>query len=178
MDERNDVTGSIDWQALAQRLNQLNHDRLSIDHDATKRAIELSLGEADLKSAVDYCIADKSGSEIARSVLQQLHSGQAMQRCYELFQEGDSETRRSAVELLRVIADRQALAWLSEFLNDVDPLIQYLGAEILDQLVWSGSVRYEECSDLLAIIRQHPNTEVRVMGALIWSPPHRRAYAY
>lgn len=178
MDERNDVTGSIDWQTLAQRLNQLNQDRISVDHEAAKKAIGASLEEAELSSAVDYCIADKSGSEIARSVLRQLHSWQAMQRCYELFQEGDSEMRRSAVEFLRVIADRQVLPWIGEFLNDADPLIQYLGAEILDQLVWSGSVGYEECSDLLAIIKQHPNTDVRVMGALIWSPPHKRAYAY
>jgi HEAT repeats len=172
------VTKSIDWQALAHRLNQLNQERPSVDHDAEKKVIEASFEEADLSSAVDYCIANKSGCESVRSVLRKLHSWHAMQRCYQLFQEGNPETRRSAVELLRVIADRQALPWVSEFLNDADPLIQYLGAEVLDQLVWSGSVRYDECSNLLAVIRQHPNTEVRVMGALIWSPPHKKAYAH
>jgi hypothetical protein len=177
MGERNDVTGSIDWQALAQRLNQLNQDRPSVEHDAEKKVIAVSLGESDVISAVDYCISDKSSSESVRSVLRQLHSWQAMQRCYQLFREGNAETRRSAVELLRVIADRQALPWISEFLDDGDPLIQYLGVEILDQMVWSGSVRYDECTDLLAVIKRHPNPEVRVMGALIWSPPHKKAYA-
>jgi HEAT repeat protein len=172
------VTNSIDWQALALRLNELNRARPSADHDSAKRAIEISLGEADLEAAVDYCVSEKSRSEPARSVLRQLHSWQAMQRCYQLFQEGNSETRRSAVELLRAIADRKVMPWIDELLNDADPVIQYLGAEILDELVWSGSVRYEECSDLLETIRQHPNAEVRVMGALIWSVPHKKAYAY
>jgi HEAT repeat protein len=177
------VTESIDWQALAQRLDKLNKDRalvdgVSVDRDSEKRAIEVSLEEDDLQTAVDYCVSDKSGSELARSVLQQLRPWSAMQRCYQLFREGDAETRRSAVELLQVFADRRALPWVGEFLDDADPLIQYLGVEILDQLVWSGSVKDQECTDLLEKIREHPNAQVRVMASLIWSPPHNRAYAY
>ena len=183
MDEINDVTKSIDWQALAQRLEKLNKDGalvdgVSVDRDSEKRAIEISLGEDDLQTAVDYCVSDKSGSQFARSILQQLHPWPAMQRCYQHFLEGDAETRRSAIELLRVFADHRVLPWLDEFLDDTDPLIQYLGTEILDQLVWSGAVKDKECVDLLAKIREHPNAEVRAMASLIWSPPHNRAYAY
>jgi HEAT repeat protein len=178
MDEMNDVTGSIDWQALAQRLDKLNQYGGSVDKDSERRAIEMSLGENDLQTAVDYCVSDKSSSETARLVLQQLHPWPAMQRCYQLFLEGDSETRRSAVELLQIIADQRALPWISEFLEDTDPLVQYLGAEILDQLVWSGSVKDKDCSDLIEKIREHPNAEVRAMASLIWSPSHNRAYAH
>jgi hypothetical protein len=174
MDEIYDVTKSIDWQALAQRLDKLNKEEALVE----KRAIEVSLGEDDLQAAVDFCVSDKSGSELARSVLRELRPWPAMQRCYQLFCEGDVETRRSAVELLRVFADRRTLPWVNEFLDDVDPLIQYLGTEILDQLVWSGSVKDQECIDLLAKMREHPNAGVRVMASLIWSPPHNRAYAY
>jgi hypothetical protein len=172
------VTKSIDWQALAQRLDKLNKNGVAVDRDSEKRAIAISLETDDLQTAVDYCISDKSGSELARSVLQQLRPWSAMQRCYQLFLEGDVETRRSAVELLQVCADRRALPWVSEFLDDADPLIQYLGIEILDQLVWSGSVKDKECTDLIAKVREHPSAEVRVMASLIWSPPHSRAYAY
>ncbi len=172
------MTESIDWQALVQRLNNLSQSQASTDLDAAKRAIEVSLGEEHLQAAVDYCIQDKLGSELARSVLQQLSPWSAMQRCYELFKKGDSDTRCSAVELLYVIADGRVLPWLSEFLDDSDPLIQYLGVETLDRLIWSGTVKYEECSDLLQKVREHPNAQIRVMAALIWSPSQSRAYAY
>jgi hypothetical protein len=176
--ETNDVTESIDWQALVQRLDNLSQSQTSTDLDSAKRAIEMSISEDHLQSAVDYCIQDKLGSEHARLVLQQLRPWPAMQRCYELFQTGNSDTRCLAVELLHVIADGRVLPWLSEFLDDSDPLIQYLGTEILDRLIWSGTVKYEESSELLQKVREHPNAQVRVMASLIWSPSQSRVYAY
>lgn len=172
------MTESIDWQALVQRLDNLNQSQVSTDLDAAKRAIEVSLGEDHLQAAVDYCIQDKLSSELARSVLEQLRPWPAMQRCYELFQTGDSDTRCSAVELLHVIADGRVLPWLSEFLDDRDPLIQCLGVETLDRLIWSGAVKSEECGELLQKVQEHPNAQVRVMASLIWSPSHSRVYAY
>jgi HEAT repeat protein len=172
------VTKSIDWQALVQRLDNLNQSQASTDLESAKRAIEVSLGDDHWQAAVDYCIQDKLGSELARSALKRLRPWPAMQRCYELFQTGDSEMRCSAVELLDLIADGRVLPWLSEFLDDSDPIIQYLATEILDQLVWSGTVKYEECSELLQKVQGHPNAQVRVMAALIWSPPPNRVHAY
>ena len=93
-----------------------------------------------------------------------------MQRCYEIYHsDADVETKVSAIELLRVVADRRALAWVEGFLADPNPGIQIWGMGVLDQLLWSRLVDTEECEELLRAGRAHQNEQVRKTEAFIQS---------
>ena len=85
-----------------------------------------------------------------------------MERCYELYNNSDDiDTRRSAVELLRVVADGRVLPWIPRFLTDSDDSIQLWGAGIVDQLLWSNLLEFDECEDVLELMAEHPNDQVR-----------------
>lgn len=85
-----------------------------------------------------------------------------MKYCYEIFKSDKSiERRRSAIELLRVVADRRALAWIHEFLEDKDTDIQNWGIGVLDQLFQSGLIEIEDGEDLLLKAENHPNLYIR-----------------
>jgi len=73
----------------------------------------------------------------------------------------DIEKRRLAVELLRVVADRRAMGWITEFLEEADPQIQMWGAGVLDQLLLSGLISEEEAEELLEKAEKHANPHVR-----------------
>src|SRR4051812_43307752 len=99
---------AIDWKQLGQQLGTLRVDGESGGSSEALRAIELLLGEDQLRAAVDYYVAGHRGCELARSVLWQLHPWSAMQRCYEIYRsDADVGAKVSAVELLRVVADRR-----------------------------------------------------------------------
>src|SRR5258708_27682206 len=85
-----------------------------------------------------------------------------MRYCYEIFKSARAiEDRRASVELLRVVADRRALAWVVEFLDDQDAEIQSWGVGVVDQLLWSNLIESEEAEDLLQKSEQHENKAVR-----------------
>lgn len=91
-----------------------------------------------------------------------------MCRCYEIFNGPETvEARRTAVELLRVVADRRALPWIPEFLQDDDALIQAWGAGVLGQLLWSELIEPEEAERLLIAVDQHSNEPVRERAEFI-----------
>jgi hypothetical protein len=84
-----------------------------------------------------------------------------MRRCHELFLTSpDPGARRSAIELLRVVADKRALPWIPEYLADPDPRIQFWGAGIVDQLLYSGLIDIEDCQPILQIMATHANPKV------------------
>lgn len=158
----------IDWEHLAKQLGTLRPDGESCSSDDAGRAIESIIGEEQLRAAVQYYIAGRPGSELARFVLRQLRPWSAMQHCYEIYRSRAAlEDRVSAVELLRVVADRRALPWLIEFLGDPDPGIQLWGAGLLDQLLWSRLVEPEECFEQLRMLDGHKNEMVREKAVFI-----------
>jgi hypothetical protein len=137
-------------------------DREPAGSDVALRALEMILGEEPLRAGVDYYVAHRPASELVRSVLWLLRPWSAMARCRELASSSnDAETRRSAVELLRVVADRRALPWVSEFLDDSDPHVQNWGIGVLDQLLWSELIEPDEAEDILDRAAHHHNQEVR-----------------
>lgn len=120
------------------------------------------LGDEAIREAVEYYISGESGSELARSVLWHIHPRAGMDYCYQIFkEETDLDRRRSAVELLRVVADESALKWVPEFLNDPDEDIQVWGAGVVDQLLWSGLIDEQNSRDLLDAMENHKNAQVR-----------------
>jgi hypothetical protein len=158
----------IDWEELASRLGLLAADGESSGSDAARRALELILGEDALRASVDHYLAHRRGSALARSVLWQLRPWSAMSYCYEIFKGPHPiKTRRTAVELLRAVADRRPLPWVSEFLADEDADIQAWGAGVLDQLLWCELIEPEESEDLLRTAEQHENELVRKRAEFI-----------
>ena len=152
----------IDWQALASQLGTLREGGESSGSQKACEALEILLGEDNLRRAVDYYISGKPGSELARSVLWHIRPFSAIRYCYDIFKSNlPIEVRRSAVELLRVVADKRAVDWIDEFLNDEDADIQAWGAGVLDQLLWSELVEPEDVEYLLAKAETHSNIGVR-----------------
>jgi hypothetical protein len=163
-----EMKDNIDWKAIAVQLGTLSAGGESSGSHQARQAIELLLGEDNLRKSVDYYISGGQGSELARSVLWLLRPWSAMSYCYEIYQsDRDVETRRMAVELLRVVADERALGWVAEFLEDEDAGIQTWGVEMLEQLISSGSVDGEDAEQQLLKAEAHANIHVRERAALI-----------
>ena len=158
----------IDWQALAQQLAALHPSSENGGDEPARRALDLIIGEEQLRAAIDHYIAHRPGSELIRSVLRILHSWVATQYCYEVYRSDASlEVRRTAVELLRSIADSRALPWVEEFLANEDEEIQDWGLTLVDQLLFSGRAFPEECVTLLDTAEQHANLHIRTRAAEI-----------
>lgn len=140
---------NINWKQLAKEVGALNGGSESGSRELAKRAIELLIGEDKIREAVDYYISGAAGSELVRSIIWAIHPVSAMEYCYEIYRSGaDIETRRLAIGLLKVAADKRALKWVKEFLNDPDQEIQSWGLGVLDQLLWSDLV-YEDGKEML-----------------------------
>jgi hypothetical protein len=151
----------VDWEALARQLGVFEDDEI-YSSGMAKEAIAIILGEETLLSAVDYYISGKPGSELARFVLWQLRPWSAMKYCYDIYKSNeDADTKRIAVELLRVVGDRRALKWVGEFLEHPDAGIQVWGVGLLDQLLWSELVEPKEAKLFLKQARQHTNPQVQ-----------------
>ena len=158
---------SIDWQGLATQLGSVEteSDGARLERGGAnlgRAALELLLTPGEIVAAVDHYVSLKPGFELARSVLSLLRPWSAMLRCNELFSTApDLEVRRSAVELLRVVADRRVVPWVPMFLADPDPAIQSWGIAVLDQLVFSALIDAEEARSLIELGRTHENESVR-----------------
>jgi len=162
------VATEINWDEVRSALRFLMPQCEPAGSDAARLALEMILGEDALKACVDYYVADGPASELVRSVLWLLRPWSAMARCRELATLPNRiETRRSAVELLRVVADRRALPWVAEFLEDEDAQVQSWGIGILDQLLCSNQIEPEEAEVLLQQAVRHENGAVRERAEFI-----------
>ena len=151
------------WETIAKQVGAIgdNGNESSSSHMALK-AIEILLGEDELRKAVHYYIEGRPGSELLRGVLWQLHPWCAMEECYLIFKSHpDVLHKRFAVELLRVVADRRALEWVQEFLQYNDSEVQQWGIGVIDQLFFSELCYEEEITDILEIAIKHSNIFVR-----------------
>lgn len=63
----------IDWKILAKKVGALNENGESGSSQYACEAIEILIGEDNLRKAVDYYIEGGQGSELARFVLWQIH---------------------------------------------------------------------------------------------------------
>lgn len=158
----------IDWEQLAKNLGLLEDASESASSHDAGLAIEQLIGTQRLSDSVDYYVAGRKGSELARAVLWRLHPWSAMKRCYEIYKTSEnSEWKAAAVELLRVVADKRALKWIKEILEDSNPTIQNWGIGIIDQLTFSGRVFPEDVMPLIEEAEQHSNTYVKEMASKI-----------
>lgn len=156
------MPNAVDWKTLAEQVGTLRDNGEVGDASYARQAIEILLGEEILRQAVDYYISGEPGSELVRYVLWQIHPWSAMNHCYHIYKsDADIEKRRLAIELLRVVADRRAMEWITEFLEEADPQIQMWGAGVLDQLLLSGLISEEEAEESLEKAEKHANPSVR-----------------
>lgn len=168
-----EIMEKINWQSLAERVGAISQPENEIANlnnfleigssDLARRAIEVLIGENNLRDAVDYYISGQPGCELVRHILWQLHSWTAMEYCYEIYRSTsrDLDSRRMAIELLRVVGDRRALIWIDEFLEDGDEYIQRYGIDLLDRLLSSDLIYPENARNLLAKSMNHRNSYVR-----------------
>lgn len=156
------MSETINWKALAEQLGTLRDNGEAVEVNSARRAIETLLGEENLRQAVEYYITGEPGSELARDVLKEIRPWSAMKHCYDIYKsDADIGKRRLAVELLRVVADRHAIGWIVEFLEDEDQEIQTWGAGILDQLAYAGLISEQETEELIGKAGKHINPSVR-----------------
>lgn len=159
------MSSGIDWQSLATKLGTLSEDGRTERGSSrlAQQALEVILGEENIRAAVDYYITGAPGSELARSVLWELKPTSAMKYCYEIYKSKTNpiETRRLAVELMRVVADHRALPLVKEFLSDPDVAIQSWGASMVDQLLFKQLIEPDQAEEYLSIMMNHSNENVR-----------------
>jgi len=147
----------VDWDSIAEALGS-RHGGDSVGC----QAIEIIIGEAAIKDAVERFVRGDSASEIIRSVLNVLRPASARNHCHQIFKSQRSiEERRSAVDLLRSCAVRETIGWVCEFLADSDEGIQNWGASLADQLAFGQWIQKGDCEPLIARMNGHPNSQVR-----------------
>jgi hypothetical protein len=111
---------------------------------------------------VNWYVEGLPASEHARSVLSLLQPEAARSRCLEIYRtDPHPDRRRSAVELLRVVATADDLPLVGEFLADADPAIQTWGVGVLDQLLLRRHVDADDAEPLLRAAEHHANPQVR-----------------
>ena len=152
----------IDWKSLAESVGALKDGHEMCSSVQALEAIELLIGAENIKEAVDLYVARSPGSELIRTVIWQLHSPTAMQRCYEIYKTSPHiDDKRLAIDLLRVAADRRVLPWIDELLHDSDAGFRGCGISIVDQLLFSGLVDSEEVEHLLQQAESHSDAHLR-----------------
>lgn len=154
----------IDWATLA---NKVGAEEGRGGSELAQQALESVLGEDNIANAVEVILDWQPGCEIARSVLRSIHSLRATEIAYEKYKVGNAEQAVLAVALIQHIHHPRALDWIEEFLND--DIVAAWGASILDQLIWSKVVKWDDprVVRLLDLVESHEDSTVRNKAAFI-----------
>jgi hypothetical protein len=129
---------AIDWYAVASQIGGLESDGREriVGTDGGRRALELLLGEENIRQAVDHWADQKPGEFTAEAVLLIISSTVAMERCYEIYKkEPTSHRAGAAVFLLAEMADSRALPWVREFMEDNSDGIRWNGLMALQNIL-------------------------------------------
>jgi len=129
---------AIDWREIASQVGGLEPDgneRIA-GTDGGRRALEILLGEENIREAVDHWADGKPGEFTAEMVLRIIMSSVAMERCYEIYKsEPASHRADAAVFLLSEMADVRVLPWVREFLEDSSEGIRWNGLMALEMIL-------------------------------------------
>jgi HEAT repeat protein len=130
---------AIDWKELAKQIGDLKPDgsEKGSGTESGRRALEILIGEENLRNAVDHFISLEPGAFTAEMVLNIIKSQIAMSRCYEIYKtEPDTYRACSAVFLLGSMADYRALSWVREFLEDRSEPVRLNGLRVLQNILY------------------------------------------
>jgi len=168
----------IDWEAVAKQVGDITPGGETYGTPSGRRALEILLGEENLRGAVDYWISQKPGCFTAEMVLAIISSKVAMNRCYEIYKtEHGTENACSAVFLLGSFAHYEALPWIREFLADSSEGIRLNGLRVLQRVVYGplGDKDGDIAKELFDKAESDPDPEIRERAQQIRShlPPHQ-----
>jgi HEAT repeat protein len=161
---------AIDWKAIAGQIGGLKSDGSErvVGTDGGRRALEILLGEENLRDAVDYFISLQPGAFTAEMVLKIIRSETAMNRCFEIYKtEPGTERGCGAVFLLGCMADDRVLPWVHEFLEDGNEAVRLNGLSVLRNIL-DGPLSDEELATarhLLEVAESDNNASVRERAA-------------
>src|SRR5580700_10269982 len=93
---------AIDWGAVASQVGGIEPDGREriVGTDGGRRALELILGEENIREAVDHWTDQKLGEFTAEQVLIIISSTVAMERCYEIYKTDPASYRAAAAVFL------------------------------------------------------------------------------
>jgi hypothetical protein len=132
----------IDWREIASKVGGFQpdgHERIT-GTDGGRRALELLLGEENIREAVDHWADQKPGEFTVEQALIIIGSTVAIDRCYEIYKREPNSSRAVlAVFLLSEMADSRVLPWLREFLDDDNEGIRWNGLMAL-RMVLEGAL--------------------------------------
>lgn len=133
----------IDWARLSTESGARPGSGISTKH--ALRGLELLLGEANCRTAVEQYVEGSAAAEFIRQVLSIVRPWSAMLSCHRIAS-GDlpDAPRATAVELLRSLADRRTLPWVDEYLSDPAEGVRYWAIGMIDSLISRGEVTREE----------------------------------
>ena len=161
---------AIDWEAISNRAGGIKGDTYSTL--TGRRALELIVGEENVRGMVDYWISQQPGCFTAESVLSVMRPKIAMDRCYEIYKaESDREDAVRAVFLLASFADSAALPWVGEPLDDRSSGIRWNGLMVLRTIIYGplGDAAIASVMELLAKAEQDSDPRMQERAALIRS---------
>jgi len=157
---------AIDWNSIAQQVGD------NYDTAAGRKALEIIVGESNVRDAVDYWISQEPGGFAAESVLSVMRPKVAMDRCYEIYKaKPDSEDAIGAVFLLASFADDMALPWVRQFLDDRNRGIRWNGLAVLRTILGSpmGDAAIASAMQLLDQVERDSDADLRERAQLIRS---------
>lgn len=155
---------AIDWAAIARQVGDITSAGETYSTETGRRALEIILGEDNIRDAVDYWLTQKPGCFTAEMVLNIIRSNIAMERCYEIYStEADTERANGAVFLLASFAESQALPWVREFLQSQNQSIRWNGLMVLRTILGGplGDEADATAKELLNIACSDSDPELR-----------------
>lgn len=161
---------AIDWAALAKKVGDVTSESEAFATETGRRALEILLGEDNVRDAVDYWISQKRGCFTAEIVLSIIRSRVAMERCYEIYKtEQDSERANRAVFLLASFAETEALPWVREFLHHKDRNIRWNGLMVLRTILAGpmGDAAIATAKELLDVAATDSDPKLRERALLM-----------
>lgn len=113
---------AIDWRALGQQVGDLDAEGAELNAGTTesaRRALELIVGEDNIRKAVDHWTSLEPGAYTAEKTLLIISSTVAMEYCYEIYKkEPNTERAGLAIFLLSEMADWRFMRWARELMDD------------------------------------------------------------
>jgi hypothetical protein len=157
---------AIDWEAIAKQVGDLNPDGTEKggSTESGRRALEVLIGEENLRDTVDHFLSLQPGAFTAEMVLKIIRSEFVMVRCLEIYKtEAGTNRAGSAIFLLGCMADHRALPWVREFLEDSEMAIRLSGLRVLQNILYGplGDEELLTAKELFDKAESDPDKTVR-----------------
>lgn len=174
---------AIDWRAIAQQVGDLNPDGSEKGNGTESgiRALELIVGEENIRGAVDQWTSLEPGAFTAEKALLILRSTVAMEYCYEIYKkEPDTHRAGAALFLLSEMADWRFMQWAREFMEDSNSGVRWNALCALGQVLQGplGDEGIAVAKELLVKAETDPDQRLRERAVEIHkqlaSDPHLR----